>query len=215
MINPRNDYFYRRRKQKNDLPEKNQLDCLLNPKSEYYLLFPNNSIYLLYLNKTEYKKHLDLTVNQINFLSQYFYDYLPRIFLYPEVDTTNNNNNNDMRETTVSIEPVAKTFSIIFQEIPEKTYKKLTKYNLYKYLLVETMKGNLKEKFHYNEMDEICPLILQKVLNDGKKVNKICSDINIGFNNEEGLYEWVKPYYCFDENKNEKKCNSFILYYII
>ena len=199
---------------KNDLPEKNQLESLLNPKSEYCLLYPNNSIYLLYLNKTEYKKYLDLTVNQVNFLSQYFYDYLPRIFFYPKVNTTNNNNNNDIREATVSVEPVAKTFSTIFQEIPEKTYKKLTKYNIYKYLLVETMKNNLKEKFHYNEMDEICPLILQKVLDDGKKVNKICSDINIGFNDEEGLYEWVKPYYCFDENKDEKKCNSFILYYL-
>ena len=197
---------------KNDSPTKKQLESLLSPNSEYCLLHPNNSIYLLYLNKTEYKTFLDLTLNQVNFLAQYFYDYLPKIFLYPKADTTNNQN--DMRDSTVNVEPIAKTFSTLFQEIPNKTYKKLSKINLYEYLLTETMKSHLKEKLHYNEMDEICPLILQKILNDGRKVNKICSDINIGFSDERGLYEWVKPYYCFDENKDEKKCNSFILYYL-
>ena len=209
---PEMSIFIAEEYKKNDLPKKEQLKSLLNKESEDCLLYPNNSIYLLYLNRTEYKKHLDLTINQINFLSQYFYDYLPKIFFYPKVNTANNYN--DIKETTVSVDPTAKTFSTIFQEISDKTYKKLSNINLYEYLLVQTMLGNLREKLHFNEMDEICPLILQKVLNDGKKVNKICSDINIGFNDEKGLYEWVKPYYCLDENKDEKKCNSFILYYL-
>lgn len=195
------------------LPKKEQLESLLNTKSENCLLYPNNSIYLLYLNKTEYKKYLDLTLNQIYFLSQYFYDYLPKIFLYPKINTMNNNKN-DTKDATVSVEPIAKTISTIFQEISDKIYQKFSKINLYKYLLVETIKDNLKEKIHFDKVDEICPLIFQKILDDGKKVNKICSDKNIGFNEERGLYEWVSPYYCFDEYKDEEKCNPAILNYL-
>ena len=197
-----------------DLPNKDQIESLLNTKSEYCLLSPNNSIYFLYLNKTEYKNHLDLTLNQINFLSQYFYDYLPKIFLYPEIKITNNNKN-DIKEEIISVEPVAKTISSIFQEITDKTYNyKFRKIALYRYVLIEIIKDNLKEKLHFDEMDEICPLIFQKILNDGKKVNKICSDKDIGFNEERGLYEWIFPYYCFDENKDEEKCNPLILNYL-
>ena len=53
-----------------------------------------------------------------------------------------------------------------------------------------------------------------KILDDGRKVNKICSDENIGFNSEETLYKWAEPYYCFSKNKNENKCNMYIINYL-
>ena len=190
-------------------PSKEQLDNLLNTNSKYCLLSTNNSIYLLYLNSTgdNTKQFLDLTYNKINFLSEYFYEYLQSIFLYPKL--TNNLNDDD---STVS--PIAKTIVTMFQNIADKTYTYMPKINLYNYILSKNMQGDLRKKTKFNQIDEICPIIMQKILDDGKKVNKICSDLNIGINSDESLLKWIEPYYCIGENKDEKKCNSYIIDYL-
>ena len=190
-------------------PSKEQLENLLNINSKNCLLSPNNSIYFLYLNSTEdnTKQYLDLTYNKINFLSQYFYDFLPSIFLYPKVANSLND------DTTV--DPIAKTVATMFQNIVDKTYKYMPQIDLYTFILSNTIKGDLKKKTNFNQLDEICPIIMQKILDDGKKVNKICSDLNIGFNTEESLLKWIEPYYCFSEkNKDEEKCNPYIIDYL-
>ena len=201
-------------------PTKDQLDSLLNINSENCLLSPNNSIYLLHLNNTEDKMkqkiyYLNLTLKQINFLSYYLYDFLPKIFLYPEIEKERyNKNNGDIVDEPLFVEPIAKTVSTMIQDIADKTYKLMKKINLYEFILKKLMISKLKEKIKFNEFDEICPIIMQKVLDDGKKVNKICSDENIGFNSEDSLYKWIEPYYCISKNKNDTKCNMYIINYL-
>ena len=210
-------YYFKEKYEKEDFnsysPTKEQLDNLLNSQSKYCLLSSNNSINFLYLNKTKERtkqKILDLTDNQMDFLSDYFYKRLPEIFLYPSINTEKNKN---FGEESIKVEPVAKIASNMFQSIVDKTYKYMSKINLYNYVLVKSIEKNLKKKTNYNEFDEICPIIMQKILDDGKKVNKICSDINISFNTEESLLKWIEPYYCL-KDKNDTKCNMYIIDYL-
>ena len=194
-------------------PSDKQLDGLLNINSEYCLLSPNNSIHLLYLNKTEdllnqEKYYLNFTAKNIHFLSDYFYDYLPGVFLYPKINT------DSIGDNSLKVQPLAKTISSMVQKIADKTYKYMPKVNLYDYILSHLIAENLKEKTQYTEFDELCPILMQKILDDGKKVNKICTDKNIGFNTFESLYKWVEPYYCLSENKDENKCNMYIINYL-
>ena len=72
----------------------------------------------------------------------------------------------------------------------------------------------MKEKIKYQEIDEICPIIMQKVFDDGKKVNKICTDPNLAFDSEDSLYKWVAPYYCLSDKKEESKCDMTIINYL-
>ena len=195
-------------------PTKEQLDSLLNSESKYCLLSSNNSINFLYLNKTKEKTKqqiLDLTDNQMNFLSDYFYKFLPEIFLYPPI---NDQKKNNLEEETMRVEPEAKIISYMFQSVADKTYKQMPKENLYDYIISTLILANLKKKTNYNELDEICPIIMQKVLDDGKKVNKICSDKNIGFNNRDSLLKWIEPYYCLSINKTDTRCNMYIIDYL-
>lgn len=197
-------------------PTKTQLDSLLNINSENCLLSPKNSIYLLHLNKTENRMeqkvyYLDLTYDKINFLSDYFYDFLPNILLYPEITENNDKNDEDKKLT---IDPIAKTVSTMIQTIADKTYKLIYKLDLYNYILKKVIFDNLKEKIKYQEIDEICPIIMQKVFDDGKKVNKICTDPNLAFDSEDSLYKWVAPYYCLSDKKEESKCDMTIINYL-
>lgn len=204
-------------KEYNDFaPTKAQLDSLLNANSENCLLSPKNSIYLLHLNKTEDRikpkaYYLDLTYDKINFLSDYFYDFLPNILLYPEITENNDKTDEDKK---LSVDPVAKTVSTMIQSIADKTYKLIYKLDLYNYIFKKVVFDNLKEKIKYQEIDEICPLVMQKVLDDGKKVNKVCNDPNLAFDSEDSLYKWVAPYYCLSDKKDESKCNMTIINYL-
>lgn len=132
------------------------------------LISPNNSIYLLHLNKTEEKLkekkyYLDLTYNNINFLSNYLYNFLPKIFLYPQIATEKyTENNGNIAEEQIYIHPVAKTVATKIQDIADKTYKFIANINLYDYVLSKIMIYKLKEKIKFNEMDEMCLIIMQK-----------------------------------------------------
>ena len=152
--------------------------------------------------------YLDLTYDKINFLSDYFYDFLPNILLYPEIIENNDKNDEDKKLT---IDPIAKTVSTMIQTIADKTYKLIYKLDLYNYILKKVIFDNLKEKIKYQEIDEICPIIMQKVFDDGKKVNKICTDPNLAFDSEDSLYKWVAPYYCLSDKKDESKCDMTII----
>ena len=198
-------------------PNKEQLDSLLNIKSENCLLSPNNSIYLLYLNKTENNTnqknyYLDLSLKQINFISNYLYDFLPRIFLYPQIN--NNENRNKINDEPIFVEPISKTISTMIQDIADKTYKLMPEINLYEYILKQLMNERLKEKIKFSQFDEICPIIMQKVLDDGKKVNKICNDKNLTFDSIDSLFKWIEPYYCFSRSMDDKKCNISLINYL-
>lgn len=192
-------------------PSKEELDNLINSTSENCLLSPNNSIYFIYINKTDSKhrtNYQNLTNNKIILLSKYFYEYLPMIFFYPEI---NNQNSNNLKEDSISVDPVSKTVLTMTQDIIDKTYKLMLKINLYKYVLMKVVEYKLNETIKYSHYDEICPIIIQQILNDGNKTRVICADKRIGFKNSESLYEWIGAYYCFSEDKNETRCNKTII----
>ena len=202
----------------NYAPSKEQLISLLKKDSENCLLSPNNSIYFIYLNKTkdpmkEQQYYLNLTNNKILFLTKYLYEFLPNVLLYPEINVQNNKN---IEDDPIYVDPIAKTVAVMSQNIADKTYKLMTEkldLDLYNYILIESIKNNLKEKTHFETLDELCPTLMQMVLDDGKKVNKICSDTNISLNSEESLYNWMEPFYCFYD-KNSSKCNMYIIDYL-
>ena len=199
----------------NYAPSKEQLNSLLKTDSENCLLSANNSIYLIYLNKTkdpmkDEKYYLNLTSNKILFLSKYLYEFLPKVFLYPEINVQNK----ILGDEPINVDPIAKTVSAMSQNIADKTYKLMSNLDLYNYMLMSLIKFNLKEKTHYEQYDELCPIIMQKILDDGKKVHKICSDENIGFNSDESLKKWMEPFYCFYYDKNSTKCNMYIIDYL-
>lgn len=212
-----NYYFENDYKKKNGLSDKElyssygptleQVESLL--LKEYCLLSPNNSIYLLHLNKTDdvqkQKEYfLNLTQKQLHFVSDYFFDYLPGLFLYPTIET---------KEEPLKIEPLSKTVSSVIQGIADKTYKLMSKLNIYGYLLSFFMAEQFKVILHTDKIDEICGLFMQQILDDGKKVLKICSDDTIGLNKLETFYRWAEPYYCRKE-QNSTKCNMFLVYYL-
>ena len=73
-------------------------------------------------------------------------------------------------------------------------------------LLVKIKKNN---KITSIEPDEVCPLIMQLALNDGRKVLTICSDPKTSFNSPETLIKWFEPYYCII--KGESNCDMSLI----
>ena len=61
----------------------------------------------------------------------------------------------------------------------------------------------------YDDKD-ICPLIMQQALDDGRKVLKICSDPVTAFNSPLEILKYVSPYYCI-KSGNESECNMTII----
>ena len=192
--------------------KKEQLEKFLNPENKYCLLSLENSINILYLNKTEdNKKEIkyfdDLTYDNVNFLTDYFYDYLPRIFLYPQ---------KHIQETPIKDEDsnslglTSKTVSNLLSKISENTFDKIANIDIISYFEEKISFVQMKKILSNYELEEICPVIMQKVLNDAKKVFKVCSDDNVNFSNEKSLNQFIKLYYCQEDTKDEKKCDESI-----
>ena len=195
----------------------NQLKKFIQKNGEYYLLSLQNSINILHLNKTEdRKKNInyfdDLTYDNINFLTEYFYYYLPRIFLYP----FENSKDNSLEKTEYlkSNGLMAKTVSNLLPKIVEKTFDKISKIDLHTHLMKKVVFSKLKKNLNIEELDEICPIIMQKILDDGKKVFQICSDENINLMDELSLFKYIQLYYCQKEIKDESKCDNSLYHYL-
>ena len=195
----------------------NQLKKFIQKDEKYYLLSLNNSINILHLNKTEDRKSIkkyfdDLTYDNVNFLTEYFYYYLPRIFLYPfenseekSLDTTEYLKSNGL---------MAKTVSNLLPKIVENTFDKISKIDLYTHLKKKVVFSKLKKILNIEELDEICPIVMQKVLDDGKKVFQICSDENINLMDELSLFKYIQLYYCQEETKDESICDNSLYHYL-
>jgi len=199
---------YKKKVNKNDInfedyaPSVDQLNTMIDSSSYTCLLSANNSALFLALNETgnSYKAYeiYKISTNILNFMSEYIYEYLPSLFLYQEFS--------DEEGEIHTVDPIAKAYATITQEVIEKTYKLLinTKgiYNLilseivWKLLLNKIDFMNKNSNFKQSEPDEVCPLIMQKALDDGKKVLKVCSDPKTSFNSPETLIKWFEPYYC-------------------
>ena len=183
-------------------PNVDQLNALINSSSPICLLSANNSALLLVLNQTgntnKVNEIYNISKNILYFMSDYIYEYLPSLFLYQEFT--------DESGEKYTVDPLAKAQATFAQAIVDKTYKLLinTK-GMYNFILSEVVWKLLLEKINYNnigsdakqnEPDEVCPLIMQKALDDGRKVLKICSDPKTAFDSAETLIKWFAPYYC-------------------
>ena len=187
------------------------LEKLIDPESELSLLNANNSALFLSLvhsgNYDAIKQLYALNQNQTLFLCNYFYEFLPKLFIYLEM--------NDRAGNKTNINPVAKAFSTITENILEKTYNKLNQItNLYDVLLSKIIWKGLSiqlfnESMEYDDKD-ICPLIMQQALDDGKKVLKICSDPVTAFNSPLEILKYASPYYCI-KSGDESQCNMTVI----
>ena len=58
--------------------------------------------------------------------------------------------------------------------------------------------------------EDICPLLMQHILDDGRKVLQICSDPVTSFKTPYELSKWFEPYYCI-KSGNESSCNMNLI----
>ena len=187
------------------------LEKLIDPESDLSLLNANNSVLFLNLlhdgNYAKVEQLYTITENQAKFLCSYFYEFLPKLFIYLEID--------DGTENKKYINPTAKAFTTIIENIIEKTYYKLNQINnLYDLLLSKIIWKELNIQLSNISMEyddkDICPLIMQQALDDGKKVLKICSDPVTAFNSPLEILKYVSPYYCI-KSGDESKCNMTVI----
>ena len=197
-------------------PTFEQFNSLVNSSFSTCLLASNNSVLFLSLNKSDNVdksyQYFKISKNVLYFLSDYIYDYLPRLFLYQEFE--------DKGEVH-KIHPIAKAYAAITQNSLSHSYKILADlkgiFNLIlsKFVwdeLLDQLFLSKNRKLKAIEPDEICPLIMQTALDDGKKVLKVCSDPQTSFNSAGTLYKWFAPYYCITGEKTD--CDMTIINYL-
>ena len=173
----------------------------------------NSAISVLFLSLVQTKdeenlsKLFGLTLQQSLFLCDYFYEFLPKLLLYQEfVDSGN----------TYTINAGAKTFYNMIEKYVEQTYYPLihTEHNIYnlffaKYVWRGLNYSLLNLSMEYDDED-ICPLLMQHALDDGKKVLKIFSDPITAFKTPLEILKWYDPYPCV-KSGDESKCNMTVV----
>lgn len=199
-------------------PDLNQLYNLLDPDSPTCLLAANNSASFLVSNKTgNNNKNIELfqmDSKVINFMSCYIYDFLPKIFLYPEFTEEGE---------TYHVDPQAKAMATITQGAVGQTYTALIKTKgIFNFilseivwrLLLETINNEYKNYYYLEKLepDEVCPLIMQKALDDGKKVLKVCSDPKSTISSAESLSRYLLAYHCVVYNNTD--CDMSVIEYL-
>ena len=197
-------------------PNLEQLNLMFNSSFSTCLLASNNSVLFLALNKSDNTEKMNeifkISKNVSYFMSDYIYDFLPSVFLYQ--------NFQDKDGANYTIDPYAIAFATLTQGVLGRTYKLLYDTNLFDLILsnfvwellldkIKIKNNNLKKL----EPDEICPLIMQRALDDGKKVLKVCSDPETSFSTPGTLLKWVKPYFCI-KSGDESSCDMSIINYL-
>ena len=198
-------------------PTFDQFNTMINGSFNTCLLSANNSVLFLSLNNSDNAdksyEYFKISKNVLNFLSDYIYEYLPSIFLYQEFK--------DEKGEAHTIHPIAKAFAAITQNTLSHTYKLLSSLKgIYNLILSKIIWLEISNKLSLMnsrnlksfEPDEICPLIMQTALDDGRKVLKVCSDPQTAFDSPERLIKWFAPYYCVVEGSTG--CDMTIINYL-
>lgn len=170
---------------------------------------PQNAIKLLNLNQTNnLNEALQLyqitSTTQLMFIVNYIFEYIPSIYLYPKF--THN-------EQTYKVNPLSKTFTSFIQFMITDSYNKLiANANLYHTVLAKLTYQFILEEVGEDNLNDVCPILLQRVLGQGKKVLQICSDPELSMNSYYAIKNWIKPYECV--NDPTLVCDKSILYYL-
>ena len=205
------------------VPNLNLFFDILDQSSKVSLLSSKISSLFLMINNTNNKDkaneiYKNISLNNIKLISDYVYNYLPKLLIYQEFS--------DEKGNKYSIESFAHAFATITQGNIDNTYGVLRKikdfYNLIlssfvfdeltKIMLLVKIKKSKNNKLKNLEPDEICPLIMQLALDDGRKVLTICSDPKTSFNSPETIIKWFDPYYCII--KGESNCDMSLIEYL-
>ena len=174
-----------------------ELEILLDEKSPLSLLSSNNSIFFLTKVTT---KDLDILVNKyqlksehtVSFVCEYIYEFLPQLFLYPSFKSG---------EDTLRVDPLSKAYSNMASDMIKKTYYQLNKADhlfnkLYSLYVLDELKTELNNEVMQYDEEDICYLIMQQALDDGRKALKICADSVISFKSIYNAWKWYAPYRC-------------------
>lgn len=206
------------------IPNKITFRNILDKSSSVSILSSKiSSLFLMINNTNDIDKaksiYNNITFNNLKLISNYIYDYLPKLFIYQDFLDEDSGSYH-------AIDQYSHAFVTITQSIMYKTYGLLRKTkNIYNLILsnlvwsalIENIlreKTKISNKIYKYEPDEICPLIMQKALNDGKKVLTICSDPNTSFNSPETLLKWLSPYYCVMNIIDKSKCDMSVINYL-
>ena len=186
-----------------------QLECLIDENSPLSLLSTNNSIF--YLSKIESKEikilveKYSLTENQVSFIKEYIYEFLPQLLLYPSFKNG---------EDTLKVDPMAKAYSNMASDMIKKTYYQLNKADhlfnkLLSVLVLEELQKEVNNEIMEYKEEDLCYLIMQQVLDDGRKALKICGDPVTSFKSIYNIWKWYDPYRCVVFN--ETQCDMLLI----
>ena len=188
-----------------------QLEKLLGEESDLSLLSSENSVF--FLTKIMAKDFGSLAnkynISEIipSFICEYIYDFLPKLLLYPEFKN---------KEETLVITPMIKLYSKMASDVVNKTYypyNKVLKKNTFKEIYSSMVYNDLKKNLVIKDMDyddeDFCYLIMQQVLDDGRKALKICADPITSFRNKVDVLKWYEPYRCVI--KNQTDCDMSVI----
>lgn len=151
-----------------------------------------NAINLLNMNMTNdlYQAYTLYKISssfQMNFLTYYIFEFLPDTFIYQKFT----DNSKDYH-----ISPTAKAFSSLAQIIIDETYGSLySNGNLYSIILAKLTYQYIQDE----KMENFCPIIMQRALDDGRKVMKICADKELNLGTYDSVKYWTKPYKCMTD----------------
>ncbi|MCQ2815751.1 MAG: hypothetical protein MJ252_00645 [archaeon] len=175
------------------LMDKNAENTLLNPKNIILLLGDKTNRILTDELKAKYFiKSLD----QLDFISNYITKYLPLIYVYLKFEN---------EEKSFYITGQAKTYVSLIQNYISNTYGKL--YEKRDKISSIVLKKMLDSLWEHEDKESLCPEMLQRIIDDGKRVLKICNDEYFSFISEEGLKKWTRVYVCFREDGEKSDCD--------
>ena len=173
-----------------ELFDKNSDISLYSPKNTELLLLCNNSI-------QNCKEFSDLTDKQILFLTEYLFSYLPSIILYEEFELEKNGEKYKINQLSL-------TFTNLISSWVHQTYYSFINnngiYNFIKGLLVTK---RFKENITDEEAKDYCMETWQEILDDGKRVLKLCYDPLLQFTTSSGLIFWSSGYDCVNKLSDE------------
>ena len=159
-------------------------------KGNYSIYSPSNAIYLLNINKTKnYIKSSEIFLlkeKQLQFITDYIFDFLLNEFSYIKIKDNN-------KEYT--IDENARTFTNLLQILVDNSYGKLIKNNTLLSILRSLIIWKQLE-IEIKENNNLCEEIFQKALDDGKRVLIICQNPKFNLSSIDIVNQWVKPYKC-------------------
>lgn len=173
-----------------------QFEKLFNEKSDGFILNTNNAINLIEFNATHnlylaYNSFLLKSIDQMTFLTDYLFDFLPNNLLYGMIP---------YGEKVFHIEPLSKGYVSLMQILIDSTYGKLAQKNYLMNLLYSfVLDKHIKE----GGIANICPRILQLALGDPMRVLKICRMKEYDMTQPISLRKWIHGFLCKINNCKE------------